>query len=110
MLLGVVPETLEVHRHNRLVAYDPGSCPAVSSETSPALHSVLGAIIHPHFQGSQQMVLATARARGCRLSSPGDYLMISMPSMVALSVTVVNLMTICPDELAVAVNSRSTAL
>ncbi len=23
-LLGPVPETLEVHRHNRLVAHDPG--------------------------------------------------------------------------------------
>jgi hypothetical protein len=37
-------------------------------------------------------------------------LMISMPSMVALSVTVWKLITICPDVLAVVVNSRRTAL
>ena len=36
--------------------------------------------------------------------------MISMPSIVALSVTVLKLMTICPDAFAVAVKSRTTAL
>jgi hypothetical protein len=36
--------------------------------------------------------------------------MISMPSIVALSVTVVKVMTICPEAFAVVVNSRTTAL
>ena len=39
----------------------------------------------------------------------GAVVQISMPSMVALSVTVVKPITIWPDELAVAVNSRTTA-
>lgn len=36
--------------------------------------------------------------------------MIWIPSIVALSVTVVNLITICPEAFAFAVNSRTTAL
>ena len=38
------------------------------------------------------------------------YLRISMPEMLALSVTVVNCTVMVPDEVEVAVNSRTTAL
>ena len=39
-----------------------------------------------------------------------DYRIISIPPMLALSVTVVKFTMICPEAFAVAVNSRTTAL
>src|SRR5450631_3752568 len=53
--------------------------------------------------------LAIRHQRRCLRNKPA-YLSISMPWMVALSVTLVSWTMICPDEFAVAVNSRTTAL
>ena len=53
---------------------------------------------------------ARGKSNGATDGGECYFLMISMPSMVALSVTVVNLITICPEELAVVLNSRRSAL
>jgi hypothetical protein len=96
---------------------------AVPAQTPLLLH--VSALVHS-FVSSQEVLgvqLPTGvqkplaqfplwHCEACEQEAPLGYWMArtSMPLMLALSVTVLNAMTICPEALAVAANSRTRAL